>query len=250
MKVFSVFMQKGGVGKTTLTFMLAYELAKQGHKTLIIDGDQQGNLTMLSHTMGNFEKEDFLSLLQEKSTVQECVTKIRDDIDFYFIGTKKNDTLFKQYIESSFREEPFIIKHILATIEKEGFEYVFFDLPPSFGFYEKIVLAQVDEIIPIIEPAEAAATGFLQLFKGMKKHTISYDCKYVMNKLIINKTNTQKKVSQYWTEQMKKMPDFTKYEIADSKAIATSTDLHRTIQENNPTNKICLVLKDIAEAIK
>jgi cellulose biosynthesis protein BcsQ len=47
MKLISVFNNKGGVGKTTLTFHLAHALALLGKKTLLIDLDPQCNLTIL-----------------------------------------------------------------------------------------------------------------------------------------------------------------------------------------------------------
>ncbi|MBF0139151.1 MAG: ParA family protein [Magnetococcales bacterium] len=46
MKIVSIFNNKGGVGKTTLTFHLAHALAVMGHKTLLIDLDLQCNLTV------------------------------------------------------------------------------------------------------------------------------------------------------------------------------------------------------------
>ncbi len=47
MKTISIFNNKGGVGKTTMTFHLGHALAAMGHKTLIIDFDPQCNLTIL-----------------------------------------------------------------------------------------------------------------------------------------------------------------------------------------------------------
>lgn len=62
MKCISVFNNKGGVGKTTLTFHLAHALANLGYKTLLIDFDPQCNLTILSmdeeELHGIWEKED------------------------------------------------------------------------------------------------------------------------------------------------------------------------------------------------
>lgn len=46
LKTISVFNNKGGVGKTTLTFHLAHALSELGHRTLLIDLDPQCNLTI------------------------------------------------------------------------------------------------------------------------------------------------------------------------------------------------------------
>lgn len=46
MKIISVFNNKGGVGKTTLTYHVANALSEMGEKVLIIDADPQCNLTI------------------------------------------------------------------------------------------------------------------------------------------------------------------------------------------------------------
>ncbi|WP_278537720.1 ParA family protein [Delftia acidovorans] len=50
-KLLSVFNNKGGVGKTTLSFHLAHALAELGHKVLAVDLDPQCNLSIYSLTI-------------------------------------------------------------------------------------------------------------------------------------------------------------------------------------------------------
>jgi hypothetical protein len=45
-RIISVFNNKGGVGKTTLTFHLGHALAAMGKRTLFVDLDPQCNLTI------------------------------------------------------------------------------------------------------------------------------------------------------------------------------------------------------------
>jgi len=46
MKIISVFNNKGGVGKSTLTYHLGNSLAEMGHRVLMVDLDPQCNLTI------------------------------------------------------------------------------------------------------------------------------------------------------------------------------------------------------------
>ncbi|HCN01600.1 MULTISPECIES: ParA family protein [Pantoea] len=48
MKTISVFNNKGGVGKTTLTYHIAHSISEMGFKVLMIDADPQCNLTIYS----------------------------------------------------------------------------------------------------------------------------------------------------------------------------------------------------------
>ncbi|MCQ5203937.1 ParA family protein, partial [Mordavella massiliensis] len=43
--VMSFCNQKGGVGKTSTTALVSYNLPKLGYKTLVIDFDPQANIT-------------------------------------------------------------------------------------------------------------------------------------------------------------------------------------------------------------
>lgn len=56
MKIISVFNNKGGVGKSTLTYHIGCALAEQGKKVLLIDLDPQSNLTLYGLTEAQLEE--------------------------------------------------------------------------------------------------------------------------------------------------------------------------------------------------
>lgn len=253
MKTFTVYMSKGGVGKTTITSMLAFEMGKKA-KTLIIDGDQQGNLTSLMlENFVDIYKGDFLSLLKEEKSFKDVVLSCREETDsykgLYIIGTLKNDNNLKSYLEGGFRDNPYVIKSILKEAEENGFEYVFIDLPPSLGFYEKIIIANSNEIIPVIEPEDFAVESLSNFNQMMKKIKIQFEGKFEESKfLFLNKENKEKKVHQFWIETIKSSP-YEVYEFIDSRAISSATAMHVTLQEYNDKNKICEIITDVCKKL-
>lgn len=93
MKTISVFNNKGGVGKTTLTFHLAQALAELGHRTLLIDLDPQCNLTIYGmdeealHQIWMAE-DDFVSdfkSAQEKLTTKQFGELISQTRSVHFL---------------------------------------------------------------------------------------------------------------------------------------------------------------------
>lgn len=55
-EIITVFNNKGGVGKTTLTFHLAHALADLGHKVLVVDLDPQCNLSIYCLTVDQIQE--------------------------------------------------------------------------------------------------------------------------------------------------------------------------------------------------
>lgn len=95
MKSIAVFNNKGGVGKTTLTYHLGYALAELGYRTLLVDLDPQSNLTLFG-----LEPEKLHNIWQDEEAFIDDFVQARD---------KKNTEEFEK-IASDVRSVHFILK--------------------------------------------------------------------------------------------------------------------------------------------
>lgn len=90
MRTITINASKGGVGKTTLTVNLAYELAKQGQRVLVVDLDDQANASL---TLGVNKAEEFAqaSSMAAYRELLESLAGRKEVLDFIKIGSRDAD---------------------------------------------------------------------------------------------------------------------------------------------------------------
>ena len=164
MKSICVAIQKGGVGKTTISVNLAAEIAKT-NKVVLIDGDPQGNST--SSLVDNFEYE-LADILYGNVAVDEAIAKTNVE-NLYIIPTaaidEKGNNQLKKYRSNEASGNPFAFVDIIDALREQGFDYCIFDTSPNFDDFEENIMAAADETIAVVMPDIFSQDG-LQIFEN------------------------------------------------------------------------------------
>lgn len=161
-----VINQKGGVGKTTISNALSYEISQSGNlKTLLIDFDPQASQTILL----NFNPKDFIKNSKHnigKIFEKQIVSPVNINPSLDLIPA--NLELSGQS-ESSLVGKDKMLQKFISKIE-DSYDVIFIDSNPSFSsLMTNVVLASDYLIIPIGTSAldEAGAHGFFQIIEDI-----------------------------------------------------------------------------------
>lgn len=158
--VITVANQKGGVGKTTVSFNLVKDLAAKGYKVLAIDNDPQGSLTtavlsdisaLYANTLDIF-KEDDANITPQR--ILENLHFIGADIRLAKMAEQTDDIVYRLYEYLN---------------KKNNYDYIIIDCLPSFGYLMKAALKAADYVLIPVKPSPFALMGLSDLMDTVDK---------------------------------------------------------------------------------
>lgn len=159
-KTIAFHLQKGGVGKTTVSGTLACESANNGFKTLLIDVDPQGNAS--SWFLKDAPKFELSDVLQGKCYFSDAIVPVHDIPNFSILPTFGIGGSLKAYSETKLFSEPFVIQDLTNELKK-SFDHIILDLSPGLGMLERSALIASDEVITPMTPEVFSLDG-LEIF--------------------------------------------------------------------------------------
>lgn len=166
-KVICVTNQKGGVGKTTTAVNLSYYLAKDKHRTLLIDFDPQGNATS---GLGVDKNDDSLGLtmtnvITEKASLENVIrhTKYKN-----FNLAPATPELANAEVELAGQARRFTrLRDAIRSVE-QNYDYIIIDSPPSLSLLTVNGMIASNYLLLPVQTEFYALEGVAQLLESMK----------------------------------------------------------------------------------
>ncbi|WDV44100.1 ParA family protein [Clostridiaceae bacterium M8S5] len=170
-KVIAIANQKGGTAKSTTCRNLATALKNKGYKVLVVDCDNQANLTdcfgivspeKLDMTLYNLME---CVIMEEDLPSKESYIITRENIDVIPASILLSDIEIRLVAAMS-RE--YILKTIIDEI-KDDYDYILLDAMPSLGLMTLNVLATSDTLLIPATPEYLSAKGLELLLRTVFK---------------------------------------------------------------------------------
>lgn len=205
-RIESVALQKGGVGKTTVTINLAGAVAGHlGLKVLVLDFDGQTNATTTLLGRGFTAHGDVWSVLYDGASIEEVMIAAPQHPNLFVVpGSPELAYWEKKLSEDQWDALVREGRRILRERVPEEIDLVLIDTPPSLGLWLQVAVAASDGVVLVVQPHEYSADGVRDLMRTVHAIQEKVNPDLRVDGLIINGVRPTTGEHAAWIEEYRK----------------------------------------------
>ena len=192
---------KGGVGKTTNSVMVAYQLAKMGYKTLVCDLDPQANATQLlrrtyglQHDGADLKIDKTMMVALSEQDIKSAIVNIMGNLDL--LPSSEDFKSYPDFLEITFMpdkekiaENPSSLQSEMSAVQgqrisyfakqlekvKDDYDVVVIDVPPTLSVFTDSAIYATDEIVIVLQTQQRSLDGAETFFEYLQQMYNSYE---------------------------------------------------------------------------
>lgn len=192
---------KGGVGKTTNSVMVAYQLAQMGYKTLVCDLDPQANATQLlrrtyglQHDGADLKIDKTMMVALSEGDIKSAIVNIMPNL--YLLPSSEDFKSYPDFLEINFmpdkekiEQDPSLLQTEMNQVKEERISYfskqldtvkndydvIVIDVPPTLSVFTDSAIYATDEVVIVLQTQQRSLDGAETFFEYLQQMYNLYD---------------------------------------------------------------------------
>ena len=195
-KIIYIGNLKGGVGKTTISYLLSDTLSELGLKVCCIDLDVQSNLTNL--LLGNeTERPVFYDLIDKSAKIENLPVNVKENLDI-IPSSLKNSLIEKALTIQAPKHHLSWFKKLCINYLRSTYDVILVDTPPNLTTLNSVFslsLNKTDNVVIPVNPEEFSIMGVQMFIEDIAEIRKSYEVEdepqisIIMNRFFQNHRN-------------------------------------------------------------
>lgn len=240
--------QKGGVGKTSVTLHVGGTLSEMGYKTLLVDLDQQGNLS--SVFLDNVDSMDktIVDLFMNGASINEVrrTTNI-ENLDILPANLSLVDL---DLMTAGDDDAQYMLIDGLSPIRNE-YDFILIDCPPNLGRATRMAYIAANYLIIPIECKEWAVRGSNKIMSMMEKVKKRANPDIQLMGFIINLFDSKRVIEQQYNRILRQTygSKVFKTEFRNNVQYTESVTARTSINYYSPSSEQAEAFRELAKEI-
>lgn len=210
-KTIALMNEKGGVGKSSVTYSVAWYLAEQGKKVLIVDMDgQMASITYLSGVETNDDTLTMYDVLLRNKNADDAVLRVSNELELYIIPSTNAvaDAMTTAKISR--------MKKVIQELRSE-YDYIFFDINPSPDWKHALTLSVSDYVGIVMLPDVLSLEANMGIVDSIEEVQANSNSNLKVLGIIMNQFNTQTNLAKAVEDKASAMAEHLQTSVLKSK---------------------------------
>lgn len=246
MKVLSIANSKGGVGKTSVSVNLAWELACEGYLVLLIDLDPQCDLSKVYYRGIQPAEKNLSVLLQGQCRVEEACYNVRDNL--YLIPGSS------QLKHFHWKASENLLAQILQSEELKEVSIVILDNPPATSELTLMGYTAATDVIVVTDPEAFGLANINDFLSDLEAIKATMNPNLNVLGILVNRVDLRRKLTKRVLRDLRVAWGTSMFttELSNDNAIPTALMQEKAVREmrTGRSNKITLQIEHLVREIE
>ncbi len=214
---------RGGIGKTTCCGTLASRAKQYGFKTCLLDLDAQGSASLAFDNLPEEDEPVFYDVWQKpEDMVMGSLRKVEDDL-YLLPSSLENGLLDVSLINPAAQKNA--VRGVCQELEKNGFDLVVIDCPPSLGAAVISTICATDILVIPLWSDTFSFKGMDLTLEEIESICETFNLKPPTVRLLFSRNDKREKLSARAIEKL----TTEHQELFVPPPIGTSTEISRAL---------------------